>query len=49
MTDAFEQAFYSRDEQAAQNALDKMIQCYGEGNTEVKRAQARMKLRKNWK
>ena len=44
----FEDAFYQRDKQNSQKALDGMKELFGEDNTEVKRAEAKMRMRKNW-
>lgn len=44
----FEDAFYQRDKQSSQKALDGMKKLFGEDNTEVKRAEAKMRMRKNW-
>ena len=44
----FEAAFYQRDKQSSQKALDGMKKLFGEDNTEVKRAEAKMRMRKNW-
>ena len=44
----FEDAFYQRDKQNSQKALDGMKELFGEDNTEVKRAGAKMRMRKNW-
>ena len=44
----FEDAFYLRDKQNSQKALDGMKELFGEDNTEVKRAEAKMRMRKNW-
>ena len=43
-----EDAFYQRDKQNSQKALDGMKELFGEDNTEVKRAEAKMRMRKNW-
>ena len=42
----FEDAFYQRDKQNSQKALDGMKELFGEDNTEVKRAEAKMRMRK---
>ena len=44
----FEDAFYQRDKQNSQKALDGIKELFGEDNTEVKRAEAKMRMRKNW-
>lgn len=44
----FEDAFYQRDKHNSQKALDGMKELFGEDNTEVKRAEAKMRMRKNW-
>lgn len=44
----FEEAFSLRDKESSQIALDKMRDMFGESNTEVKRAEAKMRVRKNW-
>ena len=44
----FEDAFYQRNKQNSQKALDGMKELFGEDNTEVKRAEAKMRMRKNW-
>ena len=44
----FEDAFYLRDKEGSQKAVDKMRELFGTSNTEVKRAEARMQMRKNW-
>ncbi len=44
----FEDAFYLRDRENSQKAVDKMKELFGTSNTEVKRAEAKMQMRKNW-
>lgn len=44
----FEDAFYQRNKPNSQKALDGMKAFFGEDNTEVKRAEAKMRARKNW-
>ena len=44
----FEDAFCLRDRENSQKAVDKMKELFGTSNTEVKRAEAKMQMRKNW-
>ncbi len=44
----FEDAFYLRDKENSQKVVDKMKELFGASNTEVKRAEAKMQMRKNW-
>ena len=44
----FEDAFCLRDRENSQKAVDKMKELYGTSNTEVKRAEAKLQMRKNW-
>ena len=44
----FEDAFCLRDKENSQKAVDKMKELFGTSNTEVKRAEAKMQMRKNW-
>lgn len=44
----FENAFCLRDRENSQKAVDKMKELFGTSNTEVKRAEAKMQMRKNW-
>lgn len=44
----FEAAFSERNKEKSQDALDKMRARFGANNTEVKRAEAKMQVRKNW-
>ena len=43
----FEDAFCLRDRENSQKAVDKMKELFGTSNTEVKRAEAKMQMRKN--
>jgi len=44
----FEDAFCLRDRENSQKAVDRMKELFGTSNTEVKRAEAKMQMRKNW-
>lgn len=44
----FEEAFSERNKEKSQDALDKMKELFGASNTEVKRAEAKMQVRRNW-
>lgn len=44
----FEDAFCLRDRENSQKAVDKMKELFGTSNTEVKRAEAKMQMRRNW-
>lgn len=44
----FQDAFCLRDRENSQKAVDKMKELFGTSNTEVKRAEAKMQMRKNW-
>jgi len=44
----FEDAFCLRDRENSQKAVDKMKELFGTSNTEVKRAEAKMQMRKKW-
>lgn len=44
----FEDTFCLRDRENSQKAVDKMKELFGTSNTEVKRAEAKMQMRKNW-
>ena len=44
----FEDAFCLRDRENSQKAVDKMKERFGTSNTEVKRAEAKLQMRKNW-
>ena len=44
----FEEAFSERNKEKSQNTLDKMRELFGASNTEVKLAEAKMRVRKNW-
>ena len=44
----FEDAFCLRDRENSQKAVDKMKELFGTSNTEVKRAEAKLQMRKNW-
>lgn len=44
----FEDAFCLRDRENSQKAVDKMKELFGTSNTEVKRAEAKIQMRKNW-
>ena len=44
----FEEAFSERNKEKSQDTLDKMRELFGASNTEVKLAEAKMRVRKNW-
>ena len=44
----FGDGFCLRDRENSQKAVDKMKELFGTSNTEVKRAEAKMQMRKNW-
>lgn len=48
LKDEFEAAFSERNKERSQAALDQMRERFGASNTEVKCAEAKMQVRKNW-
>ena len=44
----FEEAFSERNKEKSQDTLNKMRELFGASNTEVKLAEAKMRVRKNW-